>query len=60
MFSYSKFEGLTTPWLWLDALLCRVFGHPGRSYFFGENLEDEQCARCVKARKKKKSPLAGG
>lgn len=49
--SYSKFEGLNTPWMWLDRLLCKFFGHPGRSYFIAlEDKDAEVCARCCKER----------
>lgn len=44
--SYSRFEGLTTPWSWLDRLLCRMFGHPPRRYFF--TGDKQACARCCK------------
>lgn len=51
-FNYSDFEGITTPWLWLDRLLCRLFDHPQRSYLTGtpQGLY-EICARCCKERK---------
>lgn len=51
--SYSKFEGLNTPFHWFDRLLCKLFGHPGRSYFMwlrGDDDETEVCARCCKER----------
>jgi hypothetical protein len=46
--NYSRFEGLTTQWRWLDSLFCLLFGHPRRSYFLSGSIE--VCAQCVRPR----------